>query len=151
MGKPVPEWVSQYQKSRTSLDLNEARDDGFLGWQWHQLDHMQTVCTSPQTNTSPDCLYVVQLMPLHHNTPLSPECQLCRVACNTVYGMWVPVAVWQVRLRTAISVYCYTLLLSLNLYRPDSLPDAQPAVSKHWRQITGGKYGVCVCVVCRLW
>jgi len=33
-----------------SLDLNEARDDGVLGWQWHQLDHMQTICTSLQTD-----------------------------------------------------------------------------------------------------
>jgi len=24
-------WVSQYQKCKTSLDLNEARDDGVLG------------------------------------------------------------------------------------------------------------------------
>jgi len=24
-------WVSQYQKGKTSLDLNEARDDGVLG------------------------------------------------------------------------------------------------------------------------
>jgi len=39
MGKPVLE-------SKTGLDLNEARDDGVLGWQWHQLDHMQTICTS---------------------------------------------------------------------------------------------------------
>ena len=39
-------WVSQYQKSKTSLDLSEARDDGVLGWQWHQLDHMQTISTS---------------------------------------------------------------------------------------------------------
>ena len=30
-------WVSRYQKGKTSLDLNEARDDGILGWQWHQL------------------------------------------------------------------------------------------------------------------
>jgi len=30
---------------KTSLDLNEARDDGVLGWQWHQLDHMQTIYT----------------------------------------------------------------------------------------------------------
>jgi len=41
-------WVSRYQKG-TSLDLNEARDDGVLGWQWHQLDHLQTICTSLQT------------------------------------------------------------------------------------------------------
>ena len=33
-------WVSLYQKGKTSLDLDEARDDGALGWQWHQLDHM---------------------------------------------------------------------------------------------------------------
>jgi len=26
-------WVSRYQKDKTSLDLNEARDDGFWGWQ----------------------------------------------------------------------------------------------------------------------
>jgi len=34
-------WVSWYQKGKTSLDLNEARDDGVLEWQWHQLNHMQ--------------------------------------------------------------------------------------------------------------
>jgi len=37
-------------KGKTSLDLNEARDDGDLGWQWHQLDLMQTICTSLQTS-----------------------------------------------------------------------------------------------------
>jgi len=42
-------WVSRYQKDKTSLDLNEARDDGVSGMQWHQLDHMQTICTSLQT------------------------------------------------------------------------------------------------------
>jgi len=47
--------------------------------QWHQLDHMPTICTSLQTDN-------------HTNTP------------------------------------------SLNLYRSDTLPDAQPTVSKHWRQ-----------------
>jgi len=30
------------------LDFNEARDDG---WQWHQTDHMQIICTSLQTTT----------------------------------------------------------------------------------------------------
>ena len=43
-------WVSRCQKGKTSLNLNEARDDGVLGWQWHQLDHMQTTCTSLQTD-----------------------------------------------------------------------------------------------------
>jgi len=38
-----------YQKGKTSLDLSAARDDGILLWQWHQLDHMQTICTLLQT------------------------------------------------------------------------------------------------------
>ena len=28
----------------------------------------------------------------------------------------------------------HTNISSLNFYRPDALPDAQPIVSKHWRQ-----------------
>ena len=43
-------WVSRYQKGKTSLDLNEARDDRVMGWQWHQLDNIQTICTSLQTD-----------------------------------------------------------------------------------------------------
>jgi len=38
--------VSRYQKGKTNLDFNEARDNE---WQWHQLGHMQ-VCTSFQTD-----------------------------------------------------------------------------------------------------
>jgi len=41
---------------KTSLDLSEARDDGDKGWQWHQLDHLQRICTllwtDNHTNTS---------------------------------------------------------------------------------------------------
>jgi len=53
-------WVSRYEKGKTSLDLNEARDDGVWGWQWHQLDHMQTVCGSLHTDnhTSPPSLNI---------------------------------------------------------------------------------------------
>jgi len=40
-GKPV------YQKGKTILDFHKARDGG---WQWHQLDHMQIICTSLQTD-----------------------------------------------------------------------------------------------------
>jgi len=65
--------VSRCQRGKTSLDVNEATHDGVWGWQWHQLDHMQTICTSLQTdnhtNTSslnfyrPDALF---LMPIQH-------------------------------------------------------------------------------------
>jgi len=60
-------WVSRYQKDETSLDLNDARDDGVLWWQWHQLDHMQTICTSVQTdnhtNTSSLIFYRPDALP----------------------------------------------------------------------------------------
>ena len=34
--------VSWYQKDKTNLDFTESRDSD---WPWHQLDHMQTICT----------------------------------------------------------------------------------------------------------
>jgi len=49
-------WESRYQKGKTSLSLNEATDDGVLGWQWYQLDHMQTICTSLQTDNHTNTL-----------------------------------------------------------------------------------------------
>jgi len=36
--------------AKKSLDLNEASDDGVLAWQWHQMDHLQTICTSLETD-----------------------------------------------------------------------------------------------------
>ena len=56
-----------------------------FGMQWHQLDHMQTISISLQTDND-------------------------------------------------------TNTSSLNFYRPDALPDAQPTVSKHWRH---SKEGTC--------
>jgi len=59
--------VSRYQKGKTSVDLNGARDDGVLGQQWHQLDNMQTICTSLQTdnhtNTSSLNFYRLDVLP----------------------------------------------------------------------------------------
>jgi len=49
-----------------------------MGWQWHQLDHMQIICTLLQTD--------------NHAKTLSPI-----------------------------------------FYKPDTLPDARPTVSKKWR------------------
>ena len=50
-----------------------------MGWQWHQMDHMQIICTSLQVDNH---------------------------ACTS----------------------------SLDFYRLNVLPDAQPTVSTHWRQ-----------------
>jgi len=41
--------ISRYQKGKTSLDLNEARDNGF----WDAVasaGHIKTICTSLQTD-----------------------------------------------------------------------------------------------------
>jgi len=69
-------WVSRYQKGKTSLDLNEARDDGVLrcsGISW-------TICKQP----APHSRQITTPTP-HHSI----------------------------------------------FYRPDSLPNAQPTVSKY--------------------
>jgi len=42
--------LSKLVPGKTSLDLNDARDNQVLGSQWHQLDHMQTICASLQTD-----------------------------------------------------------------------------------------------------
>ena len=70
------------------------------------------------------------------------ECHLCRVAGNTVWSyigmhMWVPVAVWQVRLRTAIFVYfvfVYTCMIVIDL-RPNCI--SRGAGSKPWQEAGG--------------
>jgi len=51
------------RKEKASLDLNKARDDGILGWQWHQLDHMQTICTSLQTDNHASTLSLIFYRP----------------------------------------------------------------------------------------
>jgi len=66
-------WVSQHQKGKPFWILLKQE---MMGWQWHQLDHMQIIYTTLQTDN-------------HASMP------------------------------------------SLNFYRPDALPDAQPTVSKH--------------------
>jgi len=42
-----------FQKGKTSLDLNEARDDWVLGWQWHQLDCVQESAPRSRQITTP--------------------------------------------------------------------------------------------------
>jgi len=40
-------WVSRHQKGKPFWILLEQQ---MMGWQWHQLDHMQIICTSLQTD-----------------------------------------------------------------------------------------------------
>jgi len=45
-----PNQQRQSTEGKTSLDLNETRDDAVFGRQQHQLDNMQTISTSLQTD-----------------------------------------------------------------------------------------------------
>jgi len=40
-------WVSRHQEGKPFWILLEQE---MMGWQWHQLDHMQSICTSLQTD-----------------------------------------------------------------------------------------------------
>jgi len=57
-------WVSRHQKGKPFCILLEQ---GMTGWQWHQLDHMQIICTSLQTDnhasTSPLSFYSLDAIP----------------------------------------------------------------------------------------
>jgi len=53
-------WVSQHQKGKPFWILLEQE---MMWWQWHQLDHMQIICTSLQrdnhASTSPLSFFTV--------------------------------------------------------------------------------------------
>jgi len=40
-------WVGQHQKDKIYEILKKQM---MMGWQWNQLDHMQIICTSLQTD-----------------------------------------------------------------------------------------------------
>jgi len=58
-------WVSRHQKGKPIWILLEQE---MTGWQWHQLDHMQIICTSLQTDnhgsTSPVSFYRPDALPV---------------------------------------------------------------------------------------
>ena len=57
-------WVSRHQKGKPFWILLEQE---MMGWQWHQLDHMQIICISLQTDyhasTSPLSMYRPDALP----------------------------------------------------------------------------------------
>ena len=62
-------WVSRHQKGKPFWILMKQE---MMGWQWHQLHHMQIVCTSPQTDnhasTSPLSVYRPDALPVAQPT-----------------------------------------------------------------------------------
>jgi len=47
---------------------------GVWGWQWHQLDHMQTICTSLQTDNHTSASSLIFTGRMLHLTP-NQQCQ----------------------------------------------------------------------------
>ena len=97
--------VSRYQKGKTSLDLNEARDGGVWRWQWHQLDHIQTICTPLQTDNHTDTDYMDFTETRHSGSGISWA--ICKSAPRS-RQITTPAPNHSV------------------FYRPDALPAAQP-------------------------
>jgi len=62
-------WVRRHQKRKPFWILLEQQ---MVGWQWHQLDHMQIICTSLQTYnhaiTSPLSFYRPDTLPATQST-----------------------------------------------------------------------------------
>jgi len=57
-------WVSRHKKDKPFWILLEQET---MGWQWHQLDHMQIICilfqTDNHTSTSPISFYGPDALP----------------------------------------------------------------------------------------
>jgi len=70
-------WVSWHQKGKLVSILLEQE---MIGWQWHQLDHMQIICTLLQTDnhasTSPLSFYRPDVLPA--TQPTASNCIICR-------------------------------------------------------------------------
>jgi len=86
-------WLSQYQKRKTSLDLNEARDDGVLGcsgisWTIHKQSapHSRQI-TTPTSHQSMFTGWMLFLMPNQQR-----QC--------TEGNMWRPASLWVIRRET---------------------------------------------------
>ena len=61
-------WVSRHKKCKPFWILLEQE---MMGWQWHQLDHMQVICTSLQTDNHSACTANITKMYWLRNHKLS--------------------------------------------------------------------------------
>ena len=103
--------VSRYQKGKTNLDFNGARDSE---WQWHQLGHMQ-VCTSLQTDnhasTPPLCFFTGRMPFLPPNQQRqSTEGTICMIAVYNINYICIGgYAVRCVDVRACVCVFVWLL------------------------------------------
>jgi len=62
-------WVSQHQKGKPFWILLEQE---LMGWQWHQLDHVQVICTSLQTTPHHSLISDIAVLVLKRDVKLQP-------------------------------------------------------------------------------
>ena len=129
-----------------------------MGMQWHQLDHMQTICSSLQTdictNTSslnfyrPCALPGTQPTVSKHCLTIKPikiqlysvlHCTHWRQEMMGFWDEWHQLDHMQT-ICTSLQTDNHTNTISLKFYRPYALPDVQLTVSKHWRTIDGQQH-----------
>jgi len=135
-----------------------------MGWQWHQLDDMQIICTSLQTDRHHSVFTGWMLFLPPNQQCQSTEGNFCSIYVYTKYHTTVlwpffqdypGESVLEEKLldfmaqgeinrgrhtdhppgRHSIRTNQCPPPPSPVFYRPDALPAAQPTVSKHWRQL----------------
>jgi len=101
-----------------------------MGWQWHQLDHMQIICTSLQTDnhasTSPLSFYSPDALPDAKPTASKHRRQLC-VSIEAVQSYWA------------------VQIVAKSFWLPTPTRNAQNAPSRLWST------GPCICWVDETW
>ena len=101
-----------------------------MGWQWHQLDHMQIICTSLQTDnhasTSSLNFYRLDALPDAQQTVSKHWRQLC-VDIKTVQFYWA------------------VQIVAKSFWLPTPTRNAQNAPSRLWST------GPCICWVDKTW
>ena len=128
-------WLSRYQKGKTSLHLNKARDYGVLGCSGISW----TVCKQ----CAPNSRQIITPTPHTHpfNGSLSGTTRASRyqkgkpiwilLKQETVSGSGIS---WAICKSAPCSRQITTPAPHHSVfYRPDALPAAQPTASKHWR------------------
>jgi len=135
--------------------------------QWHQLDHMQTICTLLQTDNHTNAQFLQagcsswcltnSVKALRHkslthshlfNGRLSRTAQVSQYQGVKTSLDWTEARdnerqwhqLGHMQVCTLLQTDNHTSTPPLSFYQPNALPAAQPTASKHWRHKTLGSY-----------
>ena len=94
-----------------------------MGWQWHQLDHMQVICTSLQTDNHTT----------HHSSFLLARCSYCRPTNNVkalkalekACNMWITFKVSKDQQKWCYSIGYTSLRTILQIFNSENCSDCE--------------------------